>query len=453
MTPLTRTIKVFYSYARADDKLRNELEKHLSLLKRQGEISAWHDREIGAGQEWAKEIDAHLNSADLILLLVSPDFMASDYCYDVELKRALERHESGEARVIPIILRPVDWQGTPFGKLKPLPTNGIPISRWPDRDEAFCDVVRGIRKSIEEWKASSLVSSSSSVNVVPAGGFDRYQIDWGEAPLTGQFYGRENELAELQHWIVADRCRMVALLGMGGIGKTSLNVRLVEQVKDDFIYVFWRSLQNAPLLQSIMLDGIRFISNQRQTNLPEDVDSQISLLIDYLQKYRCLIVLDNVESILQAGNRAGQYRKGYEGYGKLFQRLGEAQHQSCLVLTSREKPREVVPLEGKASLVHSLQLLGLGQEEGREILQGKDLFGSEEDWAKLIQLYSGNPLALKLVSEPVREVFGGDIAGFLKEDETVLGDIHDLLDQQFQRLSQPEQEIMYWLAIEREADP
>jgi len=457
MFPLTRTIKIFYTYAHADNKLRNELEKHLSLLKRQGEISAWHDREIGAGQEWAKEIDVHLNDADVILLLVSPDFMASDYCYDIEVKRALERHDAGEARVIPVILRPVDWHEAPFGKLKPLPTDGKPISRWSDRDEAFYDVVRGIRESIEEWNASSSVISSASNNVAPAdiqespSSFDRYQIDWGEALQTSQFYGRENELAELQHWIMADRCRIVAVLGMGGIGKTSLVVRLVEQVKDGFIYVFWRSLQNAPPLKSIMLDCIRFVSNQRRTNLPEDVDGQISLLLDYLLENRSLIVLDNVESILQAGNRAGQYREGYEGYGKLFQRLGEARHQSCLLLTSREKPREVALLEGKTSPVRLLQLLGLGQVEGREILQDKGLFGSEEDWAKLIHLYSGNPLALKLVSEPVREVFEGDISGFLKEDETVLGDIHVLLDQQFQRLSQPEQEIMYWLAIEREA--
>jgi len=128
MFPLTRTIKIFYTYAHADNKLRNELEKHLSLLKRQGEISAWHDREIGAGQEWAKEIDVHLNDADVILLLVSPDFMASDYCYDIEVKRALERHDAGEARVIPVILRPVDWHEAPFGKLKPLLTDGKPIS-------------------------------------------------------------------------------------------------------------------------------------------------------------------------------------------------------------------------------------------------------------------------------------------------------------------------------------
>ena len=151
----TGAVEVFYSYAQADEKLRNELDKHLSLLKRQGQISAWHEREIGAGQEWAQEIDAHLNTAEIILLLVSPDFLASDYCYDVEVKRALARHEAGEACVIPIILRPVDWKEAPFGKLKPLPIGGKPITRWSNLDDAFLDVAQGIRSAIEEPEASS----------------------------------------------------------------------------------------------------------------------------------------------------------------------------------------------------------------------------------------------------------------------------------------------------------
>src|SRR6266849_10426858 len=105
----TKALEVFFSYAHKDQRLRDQLETHLSLLKREGLISSWHDRKIGAGQEWAGQIDNHLNTAHIILLLVSPDFMASDYCYDIEMTQALARHEAGEARIIPIILRPVDW--------------------------------------------------------------------------------------------------------------------------------------------------------------------------------------------------------------------------------------------------------------------------------------------------------------------------------------------------------
>jgi hypothetical protein len=141
---------VFYAYAHRDEALRMELEKHLSLLRRQGVIAGWHDRRITAGTEWAVAIDAHIERAQIILLLVSADFLASDYCYDVELRRALTRHEAGEARVIPIILRAVDWQGAPFGTLQALPQDGRPITSWPNQDEAFLDVARGIRTLVEE---------------------------------------------------------------------------------------------------------------------------------------------------------------------------------------------------------------------------------------------------------------------------------------------------------------
>src|SRR5438874_11812765 len=129
MTPEPhKSVEVFYSYAHEDEKLRDELKKHLANLKRQSVITDWYDRDISAGTEWNEEIARHLESAKVILLLISPDFMNSDYINDVEVKRAMERHESEEARVIPIILRPVDWQGTPFSKLQGLPTDAKPFA-------------------------------------------------------------------------------------------------------------------------------------------------------------------------------------------------------------------------------------------------------------------------------------------------------------------------------------
>ncbi len=146
-TPVT----VFYSYSHADERLREQLEKHLALLRRQGAIAAWHDRQIGAGTEWAGQIDEHLNSAQIILLLVSSDFLASDYCYDVELQRALERHAAGEARVIPVILRSCDWASAPFAKLQALPTDAKPLDTWPSPDVALTDVAKGIRRAVQAW--------------------------------------------------------------------------------------------------------------------------------------------------------------------------------------------------------------------------------------------------------------------------------------------------------------
>jgi TIR domain len=139
-----------FSYSHNDSELRDELEIHLTALKRQGVIDTWHDRRIGAGKEFNREISENFNEADIILLLISPYFIASDYCYDVEMKRAMERHENGEARVIPVILEPCDWQKLPFGKLTATPTDGKTISKFPNKHDGFLEVTRAIRKAAEE---------------------------------------------------------------------------------------------------------------------------------------------------------------------------------------------------------------------------------------------------------------------------------------------------------------
>jgi WD40 repeat protein/transcriptional regulator with XRE-family HTH domain len=278
----------------------------------------------------------------------------------------------------------------------------------------------------------------------------RFREDWGEALEVSTFYGRQKELARLGQWIVGDRCRLVGVLGMGGMGKTTLVTKLAQQIKAQFDSVIWRSLRNAPPLDDVLGECLQFLSDQTEHDLPDRVNRNTSRLMDYLRRRRCLLVLDNAEAILGQGERAGHYQPGYENYGELLRRVGEAGHQSCLVLTSREKPKEFALLEGEASPVRSLQLVGLEHIEGREILKDKRLLGTDEAWTALIDRYSGNPLALKLVSETIREVFDGDIADFLNEETFIFGGVRDLLDQQFERLSALEQELMAWLAIERE---
>lgn len=155
-------IEIFISYSHKDEALREELEKHLTILKRQRLITYWHDHKITAGAEWSREIKTHLTTAQIILLLISPDFMASHYCYSIEMKHAMERHERGEARVIPIILRPVYWREAPFSKLQALPLNGKPSTQWTSkygRDKAFVEVTVGIREAIKgferQWPSKS----------------------------------------------------------------------------------------------------------------------------------------------------------------------------------------------------------------------------------------------------------------------------------------------------------
>lgn len=142
--------RIFFSYCHKDEILRNELEVHLSILKRQGFVESWHDRNIFPGEDINNAISAHLEGADIVLLLVSPDFLASEYCWGIELARAMKLHEAGRAAVIPVILRPCDWHNTPFASLLATPTDGLPVVKWGDRDDAYLDVARAIRRTIEK---------------------------------------------------------------------------------------------------------------------------------------------------------------------------------------------------------------------------------------------------------------------------------------------------------------
>jgi hypothetical protein len=290
------------------------------------------------------------------------------------------------------------------------------------------------------------------------GATSKVQADWGEAPESGVFYGRTEELATLRHWIVEERCRLVTLLGRGGMGKTSLSVKLAQQIQDGFELVIWRSLLHAPPVKDILAELIRFLSNEQETDLSETVDGRISQLIRHLKTHRCLLVLDNAETILQGCDPrqescnycAGHYREGYEDYGELLKRVGEAPHQSCLVLTTREKPKEIGRLEGETLPVRVLQLKGLYVVEVQEIFKAKGSFsGLPAEWSRLIEYYAGNPLELNIVSTTIQKLFDGSISEFLKQNTAVFGDIRNLLEQQFERLSDAEKEIIKWLAINR----
>lgn len=160
---------LFFPYSHADEALRNELEKHLAALRREGTIKSWHDRRISAGQEFGQEIDQHLSEADVILLLFSADFIASDYCYAIEAQAALRRHEAGEARVIPVILRPCDWKNTPFKKLLAAPQDGRAVTQWEDRDEAFLDIVTKVRAALDSL--SNARATAAAEEIAPSNRF------------------------------------------------------------------------------------------------------------------------------------------------------------------------------------------------------------------------------------------------------------------------------------------
>jgi WD40 repeat protein len=278
--------------------------------------------------------------------------------------------------------------------------------------------------------------------------------DWGSAPDDATFYGRQNELKTLQHWIIEDRCRLVTILGMGGIGKTALSVRLAKEIDQGFDYLIWRSLRNAPPPEDILTDLIQFLSNQQAQDLPVSLEGRLARVLYYLRQHRCLVLLDNAESILQSGDRTGRYRAGYERYGEVLRCVAETAHQSCMIVTSREKPRGLAAYEGETLPVRSLQLVGLSHADSRALFDKKGGFqATETAWQALTERYGGNPLALKIVASSIRDFFGGDISQFLTVSQHggfLFDDIRDLLAQHFQRLTDLEKAVMYWLAINRE---
>ncbi|NJO44102.1 MAG: NACHT domain-containing protein [Cyanobacteria bacterium RU_5_0] len=307
------------------------------------------------------------------------------------------------------------------------------------------EVLRGLLK--EQYQSSGEIPNQ------PLSGSRQPLSDFGEAPDISVFYGRTEELKTLEKWIIADHCRLIAILGMGGIGKTTLSVKLAQSIEGQFEYVIWRSLKDAPPFKQILISLVKFLSNQREIDADssETTTDSISRFLEYLRRHRCLFILDNVESILQGG-QTGVYRPGYESYGELFKRVGESSHQSCLIITSREKPRALAALEGEILPVRCWQMRGIEDSSGQEILKAKGLRLSqaEEQGRELIRRYAGNPLALKLIATTIQELFDGNIAEFLKEETIAFNEIRVLLDQHFDRLSALEESIMYWLAINRE---
>ena len=273
---------------------------------------------------------------------------------------------------------------------------------------------------------------------------------WEEAPDSSVFLGRQTQLANLEQWILTDHCRLVGVFGQGGVGKTALVAKLGQQIKRRFTHVIWRSLQYLPPPEDVLTGWVTSLSDQPSIDLPEGLGPKLSLLMEYLGRHRCLLVLDNAESILKKGESAGQYREGYEGYGRVIQRIGETPHKSSLVLTSREKPKEFVRLEGQTPRVRTLELKGLEAPEAQELLERTELIASEDQYLTLIERCAGNPLILNLVCGTIREMFVGDVARFLAQGTTVFGDGRDVLDEQFDHLPGMEKDIMYSLAIGRE---
>ena len=275
-------------------------------------------------------------------------------------------------------------------------------------------------------------------------------FDWGDALDVHDFYGREAERLQLEQWVVEERCRVVSVLGLGGIGKSALAVTLTHQVAPVFQRVVFRSLRDAPPCQELLADCLQVLSPQPLPILPTSLEQRMDLLLACLQTQRSLLVLDNLESLLQERDAKGHFRAGYEDYAALLRRVAQTPHQSCLLLTSRESPAELEPLESNRASIRALRLAGLEPEACEQLFEERDVVGTPHDRLRLVQLYAGNPLALKIVAEAIVELFGGEIAPFLQQETVIFSNIRDLLAEQFARLSATEQALLFWLAVVRE---
>ena len=285
-------------------------------------------------------------------------------------------------------------------------------------------------------------SNIANVNINPNINPKLNSADWGEAPNIQTFYGRTEEIVKLEEWIMRDRCHLLAICGMGGIGKTALAVRLVENIQSQFDCFIWRSLRGAQPTTQLVSDLLQFLNHSQQTG------ASISDLLEVLRQKRCLVVLDDFEATLQDGELVGAYRQGCEGYSDLLQRIGSERHQSTLILIGREQPKEISMHQGDDQPIRYYKVNGLQRQGAFELLRSRGFTGSENGLEALVQQYRGNPSALRIVAGTIQELFNGNVSEFLKQTALALGDVlRTLLYQQFERLSKLEKDVLYWLAI------
>lgn len=351
--------------------------------------------------------------------------------------------------------------GLPVEDAFRLGRNAIRMKGLPDH---LMPVLGGRKVPAPHAEAEPLQAPSTPALVVESSAAVLPRLhDWDGAPAVSVLFGREAAAERLRTWILEDLCKLILITGLGGIGKTDFvtfvarggaangTSRLVTTgVQQHFECVVWRSLLNAPRPQDFLADLLSVVSEHR-VGSRSAVERQVEEVLSVLAERQCLLILDNIEMILRPSDARMSYREGYEAYGAFLEQVARRDHRSCLLLTSREKPRTVADLEGTRRRVRSLALDGLDTSGARELFAQIGSFeGSDEEWDRVVHIYRGNPLALELAARHIEDVFGGSLRAFLGDGRAVFSDISELLDWHLGRLAPKEREIAELLAIDRE---
>lgn len=375
-----KPIRIFSIYTHEDEALRGQLEKHLWLLRRARQIGQWHDREISAGEKWRDKIDENLNAADLILVLVSPDFLASNYAYDVELKRAMERHEAGEAVVVPVILRPCDWASSPLAKLQALPSDARPVTSWPSRAEAFKNIAEGVRLIAERLQAKERGDSHAQPSA-PA--VSPPQVP--RPPIAG-FVARQGEqgrdlVGQLRELLAPERKQIIVLWGAGGVGKTTLAAEAARAMSVVFgPRVVWSSaLGRADYsLSSLLDDAATQLGRNELRRLATGTKAE--QVRAALAEEPALVVLDNFETIKPE------------------------EQARCVAFLRQQTPCPVlITSRGGIADAHSLTVGPMSPDEGTLFLRGLISLTSEPRVftttvrRQIFEAAEGNPLVMQWV--------------------------------------------------------
>ncbi len=387
-------IEIFYSYSHNDESLRDRLEKHLVTLKNSGLIAGWHDRGIPAGTEWDRQIDEHLKAAQLILLLISVDFLASTYCTDIEVAHAMARHEAGTARVIPIILHPCDWTGAPFGKLQALPKNAKPVSLWANQDEAFLNVVQGIRTAIEDMTNPRPKTAPAPPDagmptpaIRPSMPSATHYAVAARIPnfLVVDFVARRDEdgqdiIARLRQELAPQQRRLVVLWGAGGVGKTTLAAEATRTLLNDFAgRVVWTSaLGRADFTRATLLDEIATqLGHPDVRQLAPDPKAEAVNAL--LRQTPALVVLDNFETV------------------------NDAEQKLCVAFLTNARCPALITTRYKIADARSVPIAAMSLTEARDYLQllarqtSDPAVFAQLDHDRIINTAERNPLLLQWI--------------------------------------------------------